>query len=300
VIPLKRRTTFLAAEQALAAAASSLLPATVVESDDETKSEGEAFEPDSVEYDTERYDDKPTADKDETDFFKKRQPKPLFHPVGHWVSFLDGSQRTLLFTTDPNILRQATQVEQQDRAYTDLFISFSIVSISVLDRQPQEIAHITLLETSNWEILPRVDTSSTTEEWQPLNVHLSNLVEELYEEKLQQQQDTSLPLHKKEAEVLFSNERNEMIKPVPGKLRRAVNPGLWYRLALSNSRSVNLVRLGKIQVCLQFLSKKCNRRLYCCICGRLTIRCLVHSIVLLFLNYHLIHLTDLVCKLFRR
>jgi vacuolar protein sorting-associated protein 13A/C len=248
VIPLKRRTTFLAAEQALAAAASSLLPATVVESDDETKSEGEAFEPDSVEYDTERYDDKPTADKDETDFFKKRQPKPLFHPVGHWVSFLDGSQRTLLFTTDPNILRQATQVEQQDRAYTDLFISFSIVSISVLDRQPQEIAHITLLETSNWEILPRVDTSSTTEEWQPLNVHLSNLVEELYEEKLQQQQDTSLPLHKKEAEVLFSNERNEMIKPVPGKLRRAVNPGLWYRLALSNSRSVNLVRLGKIQI----------------------------------------------------
>lgn len=38
-----------------------------------------------------------------------------------------------------------------------------------------------------------------------------------------------------------------MIKPYRGKLKRTFNPGFWYRWALSDTRSVNHVKLGRIQ-----------------------------------------------------
>ena len=110
MIPLRKKTTFLAAEQALAAVASSILPATEAKSDDETESVAGDVKTSSQHSDSEGHGDKTTVGEDETDFFRRKRPKALFHPVGHWVSFLDGSQRTLLFTTDPDILRQATQV----------------------------------------------------------------------------------------------------------------------------------------------------------------------------------------------
>lgn len=100
------------------------------------------------------------------------------------------------------------------------------MSISVIDRQPQEIAHISMLgyafgpgvryqlvstvivsamvcSTAYWEICLEGENIYDGEEWQPLNVHLSNLVEETYLEQ-QQRRDRTIPSPKKpQVEVGF-------------------------------------------------------------------------------------------------
>lgn len=111
MIPLRRKTTFIAAELGIITAAASVLPTIKSESDEDMESIASGVETSSVRVEPDRQGDQTSLARDETDFFRRKRSKSLYHPVGHWVCFLDGSQRTLLFTTDPVILKKATQVD---------------------------------------------------------------------------------------------------------------------------------------------------------------------------------------------
>ena len=100
VIPV-RRSTFVAARQVLATV-TPLLPTITSESEEDQDSS--VYDQDSS------VDDETSRGRDETDLFRRRKRLQAVHSVGHWVNFLDGSQRAIVFTVDPKIVKKATQV----------------------------------------------------------------------------------------------------------------------------------------------------------------------------------------------
>lgn len=61
----------------------------------------------------------------------------------HWVSFLDGRQRVLLFTEDTGVVTKARQSEELEQFDQELKVSLQNVGLSLINNSSrQEIAYI--------------------------------------------------------------------------------------------------------------------------------------------------------------
>lgn len=61
----------------------------------------------------------------------------------HWISFLDGRQRVLLFTEDVGVLTKARQAEELEQFQQEVKVSLQSLGLSLINNASrQEIAYI--------------------------------------------------------------------------------------------------------------------------------------------------------------
>ena len=72
----------------------------------------------------------------------------------HWISYLDGCQRVLLFTQDTRIQRKALKLTEAEYASMDVFVSLSGgVGVSVINGLYEEVAYVSVTSSAAmWEL----------------------------------------------------------------------------------------------------------------------------------------------------
>ena len=90
----------------------------------------------------------------------------------HWVSYVDQSQRVLLFTQDTRVQRKALKLTEAELANMEVFLSLSGVGVSVINGLYEEVAFMSVTSSpAMWELQTR-KTSKL------LNAELASLLED--------------------------------------------------------------------------------------------------------------------------
>ena len=71
----------------------------------------------------------------------------------HWVSFLDGRQRVLLFTDDVALVSKALQAEEMEQADHEIALSLHSLGLSLVNNESkQEVSYIGITRYTQREI----------------------------------------------------------------------------------------------------------------------------------------------------
>ncbi|XP_054859061.1 intermembrane lipid transfer protein VPS13C isoform X2 [Eublepharis macularius] len=97
----------------------------------------------------------------------------------HWVSFLDGRQRVLLFTDDVALVSKARQAEEMEQPDQEINVSLHSLGLSLVNNEnKQEISYIGITSSGVvWELKPK-------QRWKPFNQKQISLLEQAYEKHL--------------------------------------------------------------------------------------------------------------------
>uniref|UniRef100_A0A3Q2DLX0 Vacuolar protein sorting 13 homolog C n=1 Tax=Cyprinodon variegatus TaxID=28743 RepID=A0A3Q2DLX0_CYPVA len=102
----------------------------------------------------------------------------------HWVSFLDGRQRVLLFTEDTGVVTKARQSEELEQFQQELKVSLQNLGLSLVDNSSrQEISYIGITSSGVvWEYKPK-------NRWKSFNQKNINLLEKTYQSQLSEKKE---------------------------------------------------------------------------------------------------------------
>ncbi|KAM9409075.1 intermembrane lipid transfer protein VPS13C isoform 2-T2 [Pholidichthys leucotaenia] len=94
----------------------------------------------------------------------------------HWVSFLDGRQRVVLFTEDVAVVTKARQAEELEQLDQEVRVSLQNLGLSLVDNgRQQEVAYIGMTSSGVvWEMKPK-------NRWKPFSQKNINLLEKTYQ-----------------------------------------------------------------------------------------------------------------------
>ncbi|KAK5873459.1 hypothetical protein PBY51_018496 [Eleginops maclovinus] len=97
----------------------------------------------------------------------------------HWVSFLDGRQRVLLFTEDVAVVTKARQAEELEQFEQEVKVSLQNLGLSLINNKGrQEVAYIGITSSGVvWEMKPK-------SRWKPFSQKNINLLEEAFQRQL--------------------------------------------------------------------------------------------------------------------
>ncbi|XP_024911459.1 vacuolar protein sorting-associated protein 13C [Cynoglossus semilaevis] len=97
----------------------------------------------------------------------------------HWVSFLDGRQRVVLFTEDLGVVTKARQAEELEQFEQEVKLSLQNLGLSLVNNNSrQEIAYIGITSSGVvWEMKPK-------NRWKPLSQKNIILLEKTYQNQL--------------------------------------------------------------------------------------------------------------------
>ncbi|XP_068584903.1 intermembrane lipid transfer protein VPS13C isoform X2 [Cebidichthys violaceus] len=97
----------------------------------------------------------------------------------HWVSFLDGRQRVLLFTEDVGVVTKARQAEELEQFQQEVKVSLQNLGLSLINNaNRQEIAYVGITSSGVvWEMKPK-------NRWKPFSQKNINLLEKTYQSQL--------------------------------------------------------------------------------------------------------------------
>uniref|UniRef100_A0A803VSL0 Vacuolar protein sorting 13 homolog C n=1 Tax=Ficedula albicollis TaxID=59894 RepID=A0A803VSL0_FICAL len=141
----------------------------------------------------------------------------------HWVSFLDGRQRVLLFTDDVALVSKARQAEELEQPDQEINLSIHSLGLSLVNNEnKKEISYIGITSSDVvWERKPR-------QKWIPFNQKQINLLEQAYQKYLSKSAFQGRCWHKLDSntEVNFSNSPMEMRLPVRCSIRRNFLSGI--------------------------------------------------------------------------
>ncbi|XP_013913637.1 PREDICTED: vacuolar protein sorting-associated protein 13C-like [Thamnophis sirtalis] len=115
--------------------------------------------------------------KDECGQFPYNANTPI-----HWVSFLDGRQRVLLFTEDVALVSKARQAEEMEQPDQEINIALQGLGLSLVNNtRKQEISYIGITSSGIvWELKPK-------QRWKPFNQKHINLLEQVYQRRISAQ-----------------------------------------------------------------------------------------------------------------
>ncbi|KAM9640422.1 intermembrane lipid transfer protein VPS13C isoform 2-T2 [Morphnus guianensis] len=141
----------------------------------------------------------------------------------HWVSFLDGRQRVLLFTDDVALVSKARQAEELEQPDQEINLSIHSLGLSLVNNEnKKEISYIGITSSGVvWELKPR-------QKWKPFNQKQINLLEQAYQKYLCKSAFQAPGWHKldRNIEVNFSKVPMEMRLPVRCSIRRNFLSGI--------------------------------------------------------------------------
>uniref|UniRef100_A0A8C5P9K6 Vacuolar protein sorting 13 homolog C n=1 Tax=Leptobrachium leishanense TaxID=445787 RepID=A0A8C5P9K6_9ANUR len=175
--------------------------------------------------------------KDESDQFAYNQDIQV-----HWVSFLDGRQRVLLFTEDVALVTKARQAEEMEQPDQEFTVSVHSLGLSLINNEnKQEISYIGITSSGViWEMKPK-------QKWKPFNQKQILQLEQAYEKYLNGE-DTRWTKIENNFEVSFSTLPMEMRLPVKCHIRRNFMPGIYIEFKQSSHQRSLRAKLYWLQV----------------------------------------------------
>uniref|UniRef100_A0A3B3DS88 Vacuolar protein sorting 13 homolog C n=1 Tax=Oryzias melastigma TaxID=30732 RepID=A0A3B3DS88_ORYME len=143
----------------------------------------------------------------------------------HWISFLDGRQRVLLFTEDTAVVTKARQAEELEQFQQEVRLSLQSLGLSLVNNSSRhEIAYIGINSGVVWEMKPK-------NRWKPFCQKNIDLLEKAYQSRLSSTEEGGWT--KLETNVNFSRSSMMMRKPYSCPIRRTFQPGIYMELKQS-------------------------------------------------------------------
>ncbi|XP_075713818.1 intermembrane lipid transfer protein VPS13C isoform X2 [Rhinoderma darwinii] len=180
--------------------------------------------------------------KGELDLLKDESGQFAYNPEIqiHWVSFLDGRQRVLIFTEDVALVTKARQAEEMEQPDQEINISIHSLGLSLINNETKrEISYIGITSSGIiWELMPK-------QKWKPFNQKQILQLEQTYEKYLTGEQCRWTKLDAN-FEVSFSC--MEMRLPIKCKIRRSFLSGIHIELKQSPHQRSLRAQLYWLQV----------------------------------------------------
>ncbi|EPQ04529.1 Vacuolar protein sorting-associated protein 13C [Myotis brandtii] len=160
----------------------------------------------------------------------------------HWVSFLDGRQRVLLFTDDVALVSKALQAEEMEQADHEITFSLHSLGLSLVNNEKkQEVSYIGITSSGVvWEMKPK-------QKWKPFSQKHIMLLEQSYKKYQAAKQHGWIKLDNN-FEVNFDKTPMEMRLPVPCPIKRDFLSGIQIEFKQSPHQRSLRARLYWLQV----------------------------------------------------
>ncbi|XP_063305458.1 intermembrane lipid transfer protein VPS13C isoform X2 [Pelobates fuscus] len=175
--------------------------------------------------------------KDESGQFAHNQDVQI-----HWVSFLDGRQRVLLFTEDVALVTKARQAEEMEQPDQEITVSIHSLGLSLINNEEkQEISYIGITSSGIiWEMKPKL-------KWKPFNQKQIMQLEQAYQ-KYRTAEDSRWTKIDSNFEVSFSKVPMEMRLPHKCSIRRNFVSGIHIEFKQSSHQRSLRAQLYWLQV----------------------------------------------------
>uniref|UniRef100_H2L4E9 Vacuolar protein sorting 13 homolog C n=1 Tax=Oryzias latipes TaxID=8090 RepID=H2L4E9_ORYLA len=157
----------------------------------------------------------------------------------HWISFLDGRQRVLLFTEDTGVVTKARQAEELEQSQQEVRLSLQSLGLSLVNNSSRhEVAYIGINNSGVvWEMKPK-------NRWKPFSQKNIELLEKAY-----QLNSTDLTCCLWFVyQVNLSRAGMMMRKPYSCPIRRTFQPGIYMELKQSLHQRSLRAQLHWLQV----------------------------------------------------
>ncbi|KAL1474078.1 hypothetical protein MTO96_021597 [Rhipicephalus appendiculatus] len=180
-------------------------------------------------------DQSSTDDDSESEYslLSKKTRKDIV--IVYWISFLDLSQRVLLFTQDERVWRGARKVVDGEQSWLELFLCLHGAGLSLMSQSLAELAYLSVHSApAQWEV--RIHDA-----WKPLTLELATWLEYRWASRT-----TRVAELKDYVQVDF--EKMQMTKPFYGLLQRTYHPALWLQYRQSNHQTLVLLKVQRIQM----------------------------------------------------
>ncbi|XP_008062169.1 vacuolar protein sorting-associated protein 13C-like [Carlito syrichta] len=160
----------------------------------------------------------------------------------HWVSFLDGRQRVLLFTDDVALVSKALQAEEMEQADHEIILSLHSLGLSLVNNESkQEVSYIGITSSGVvWEMKPK-------QKWKPFSQKQIILLEQSYQ-KYQMSKDHGWIKLDSNFEVNFGKVPMEMRLPIRCPIKRDFLSGIQIEFKQSPHQRSLRARLYWLQV----------------------------------------------------
>ncbi|XP_060923538.1 intermembrane lipid transfer protein VPS13C isoform X1 [Limanda limanda] len=139
----------------------------------------------------------------------------------HWVSFLDGRQRVVLFTEDVAVVSKARQAEELEQFQQEVKVSLQNLGLSLINNtNQQEIAYVGITSSGVvWEMKPK-------NRWKPFSQKNINLLEKTYQSQLSRKTEGGWVRLESSLEVNLSGAVMMMRQPISCQVRRNFLSGI--------------------------------------------------------------------------
>ncbi|XP_029943561.1 vacuolar protein sorting-associated protein 13C [Salarias fasciatus] len=139
----------------------------------------------------------------------------------HWVSFLDGRQRVLLFTEDVAVVTKARQAEELEQFQQEVKVSLQNLGLSLVHNgSRQEIAYVGITSSGVvWEMKPK-------NRWKPFSQKNISLLEKTYQNQLSRKSESGWVQLEPNLEVNLGGAIMMMRQPHTCQVRRNFLPGI--------------------------------------------------------------------------
>ncbi|XP_055453879.1 intermembrane lipid transfer protein VPS13C isoform X3 [Psammomys obesus] len=160
----------------------------------------------------------------------------------HWVSFLDGRQRVLLFTDDVAMVSKALQAEEMEQADHEVSLSLHSLGLSLVNNEnKQEVSYVGITSSGVvWEMKPK-------QKWKPFSQKQIMLLEQSYQKHLASQERGWIKLDSN-FEVNFDKVPMEMRLPMRCLIKRDFLSGIQVEFKQSPHQRSLRARLYWLQV----------------------------------------------------
>ncbi|XP_051234052.1 intermembrane lipid transfer protein VPS13C isoform X4 [Dicentrarchus labrax] len=161
----------------------------------------------------------------------------------HWVSFLDGRQRVLLFTEDVAVVTKARQAEELEQFQQEVKVSLQNLGLSLINNtNRQEIAYVGITSSGVvWEMKPK-------NRWKPFSQKNINLLEKTYQSQLSGKTEGGWVKLETNLEVNLSGAIMMMRQPFSSPVRRNFLSGIQVEFKQSQHQRSLRAQLHWLQV----------------------------------------------------
>ncbi|XP_066557958.1 intermembrane lipid transfer protein VPS13C isoform X2 [Amia ocellicauda] len=161
----------------------------------------------------------------------------------HWVSFLDGRQRVLLFTEDLAVVTKARQAEEMEQFQQEICVSLQNLGLSLINNETrQEICYIGITSSGVvWEMKPK-------NRWKSFNQKNINLLEKAYQKHIAGKTDPGWVMIDNHLEVNFTKLPMVMRLPYACIIRRNFLSGIQVEFKQSPHQRSLRAQLHWLQV----------------------------------------------------
>ncbi|XP_062405510.1 intermembrane lipid transfer protein VPS13C isoform X2 [Sardina pilchardus] len=159
----------------------------------------------------------------------------------HWVSFLDGRQRVLLFTEDVAVVAKARQAEELEQFQQEITVSLQNLGLSLINnKNKREIAYVGITSSGVvWEMKPK-------NRWKSFNHKNISLLEKAYQKYLSSTKEPCWVKVETNLEVNFG--RLQMRQPYSCSIRRNSLAGIQVEYKQSKHQRSLRAQLHWLQV----------------------------------------------------